>query len=250
MKKNDYIYIYDNNFGSLLLLIKELWKNKIIPLNIKDENYEPNLFDKVINLEIKKDEKEFKNFIYTLGKEIYKTLYYVYLSNVDNKELLMFYFLGYSLKYKDEVFYYRNILVIDKVLKTVKFVNNENHKLKGFIRFKELSNHVLFAEISPVNNVLILLARHFQNRLKNEFWIIKDVKRKILAFYDKNKFYLINEDKLIMEDKLSDAEEKIEDLWKSFYKTIGINMRKNSKCRMNFMPKRYWKHMLEMEDEM
>ena len=37
--------------------------------------------------------------------------------------------------------------------------------------------------------------------------------------------------------------------WKDFYKTIGIKERKNDRCRMNFMPKKYWKYILEMSDE-
>ena len=41
----------------------------------------------------------------------------------------------------------------------------------------------------------------------------------------------------------------IEELWKDFYKIIGINERKNDRCRMNFMPKKYWKYMIEMSDE-
>ena len=43
--------------------------------------------------------------------------------------------------------------------------------------------------------------------------------------------------------------DEIEDLWKSFYNTIGIKERKNDKCRMNFMPKKYWKYILEVENE-
>ena len=43
--------------------------------------------------------------------------------------------------------------------------------------------------------------------------------------------------------------DEIEDLWKSFYNTIGIKERKNDRCRMNFMPKKYWKYILEVSDE-
>ena len=43
--------------------------------------------------------------------------------------------------------------------------------------------------------------------------------------------------------------DEMEDLWKSFYNTIGIKGRKNDRCRMNFMPKKYWKYILEVENE-
>ena len=86
-------------------------------------------------------------------------------------------------------------------------------------------------------------------RIKNEYFIIKDVGRGILSIYDKNKFVIVREDEfLIATDSSSEEEEKIEELWKLFYNTIGISARKNDRCRMNFMPKRYWKHMLEVRD--
>lgn len=34
-----------------------------------------------------------------------------------------------------------------------------------------------------------------------------------------------------------------------FFKTIGINERKNKKVQINFMPKKYWEYIIEMEDE-
>ena len=112
-------------------------------------------------------------------------------------------------------------------------------------------NNILYAEIAPENNVLILLSKHFKERLKNEYWIIKDTKREILSIYDKNNFYLVNtSDFNIKELVLSDEEETFENLWKTFYKTIGIKERKNDRCRMNFMPKKYWKYILEVSDEL
>ena len=51
------------------------------------------------------------------------------------------------------------------------------------------------------------------------------------------------------EFKLSDDEKTFEELWIEFYNTIGIKERKNDRCRMNFMPKKYWKYITEMSDE-
>ena len=76
-------------------------------------------------------------------------------------------------------------------------------------------------------------------------WIIKDVNRKILSVYDKNEFYIVDESEFkLLNFTLSDNEESIQNMWKSFYNTIGIKERKNDRCRMNFMPKKYWKYIL------
>ena len=46
----------------------------------------------------------------------------------------------------------------------------------------------------------------------------------------------------------NEEEKKYEDLWKTFFKTIGIKERENKKCQMNFMPKKYWSNIIEMEN--
>ena len=37
-------------------------------------------------------------------------------------------------------------------------------------------------------------------------------------------------------------------LWKHFYDTVAIEARYNPKCRMSFMPKRYWNQLPEMDE--
>ncbi len=130
------------------------------------------------------------------------------------------------------------------------YVSHESHKLKGFLRFRELENKILYAEMEPTNDIIIIVSNHFKKRLNKEYWIIRDVKRGLLSIYDKKKFLIIPEDNFIMNAFiLSDEEKDMENLWKVFYKTIGIKERKNDRCRMNFMPKKYWKYMTEMEEE-
>ena len=247
---NKSIYLYDGSFINLLNLIYKLYKNKIIPLDIKDTNYQVNLFDNVINLNIENNDKIINKIIDNLGIAIFNTMYKLYLSNDNNKELLIYYFFGYSLKYKNKIFYLRNNELITKCLKISKYVGNENHKYKGFLRFKELDNNILYGEISPINNVLPLLVNHFKERLSNELWIIKDTKRNTLAIYDRNEVYIVDaNDVKIKINNYSNNEKQIQDLWKTFYKTVAIKERKNELCRMNFIPKRYWKYIIEMGDE-
>ena len=248
--KTENIYLYNNTFVSLLNLIKELIKNKIIPLNIKDINYQKTLIDNVIYLEINEDENIISEMINKIGINTFNTMYYVFLSNNENKEIIIFYFFVHSLKYKNKIFYMRNIKSVNEALRISKYVGHENHKFKGFLRFKELDNNILYAEFAPENNILFLISNHFKIRLKNEYWIIKDVKRKIISIYDKNDFIILDEDDFKLHtNEISSEEKNIEELWKNFYKTIAIKERKNERCRMNFMPKKYWKYITEVSEE-
>ena len=237
------IYLYDGKYNSLLALIIELIKNRIRPINIKNaDTYEMNLLDETIYLKV-----DLKNNIIfkKLPKSIRRTIWYIFLSDSKDKELLMYRFLKYAFKYKEEVFRYRNVDVVSEVLKITKYVGSEAHKYKGFLRFKCINNKFYYGEVEPNNNIISILANHFKERL-NEPWIIYDIKRKIYAIYDLNNVTYLNG--IEIKPLSIESDEKYEDLWKTFFKTIAIKERKNLRCQMNFVPKRYWAHMLEMED--
>ena len=240
------IYLYDGTFSTLMDLITQLLAFKTKPLNICNQNnYLPSLLDETIELKL---DNNFDISKIKVTKKILKTIYYVYLSTDEHKELIIYYFLLNGLKYQDKIFTMRNLKCVNSTLKIAKYVSNENHKLKGFLRFQELENHILYAEISPTNNVLELLSIHFKSRLKNEYWIIKDVGRNTYSFYDKQKYYIIADENINLKTLGAiEKEKEVENLWVTFFNTIGIKERKNNRCQMNFMPKKYWKYIIEME---
>lgn len=247
----DNIYLYDEDFISLLNLIKYLLKNKLKPSNIKTLNYSPSLLEQTIYVDIENNDLIIEKMIEAFGEYAIRSIYYVFLSNEDDKELIIFDFICYAIKFRKKIMYYRNIDCVSKVLKISNYVMHECHKMKGFLRFKELENKVLYAEMEPTNDILFLVSCHFSKRLKNEYWIIKDNKRRILSIYDKSNFLIVSEDEFCLSTtKLSNDEKNIQSLWKMFYKTIGIAERKNDRCRRNFMPKKYWKYIIEVMEEL
>lgn len=243
------VYLYNNSFESLMHLISKIILLKNNPDNIKNRvNYEPNLLDNIIDLELK-DTKELKLFLNSFSLDILHTVYYVYLSENDNKELIIYYFLKNALKYHNEIYLHRNLKCVNMAINISNYVGREAHKLKGFLRFKLLKNNFYYAEISPTNNVIEILSNHFKKRLKNEYWLIKDVNRNIYALYDKkNVYYLTDKEIVSLNLELDNKEEKFEDLWKSFFETVAIKERQNFKVQRNFMPKKYWNYILEMEN--
>lgn len=244
------VYIYDGDFISLLNTILYLLKNNLHPENIKTEIYHPSLFENTIYLPILKNEKIIDQIIHAFGQYAMRSIYYVFLSEEENKELILYYFFRNALKYRHKIVYYRNLKCVSEVLRISNYVRYETHKMKGFLRFKELEKKILYAEMEPTNDILFLVSCHFVKRLKNEFWIIKDNKRKIISIYDKKQFVIVKEEEFQLSQKESKEEQDIELLWKTFYKTIGIKERKNERCRRNFMPKKYWKYITEVKEEL
>ena len=247
MKESNFTYIYDGTWEDLLKVISWLFKEKRKPFQIIEETqYENNLLSPPFKPVINKENVIDKKYI---PKEVLKISYYVFLSNEKDKELIIYYFLLNSLKYQKNVLYMRNLKCVNKALTISKRVSREAHKWKGFLRFKEMQNHIFYAEFTADNNILGILANHFKKRLPKERWIIKDEKRDILCLYDKKNCYFLDGKEIELDLKQNIEEKNMEELWKSFFKTIAIKERVNKKCQQNFMPKKYWKNILEMEDE-
>lgn len=251
---NSMVYLYNGSFISLLTVINYLLKNNITPYLIKEQdNYEENLLDKTFYMNAN---DELANEL--VGKIIkcmpYTSLhhiYYSYLSGEDNKELAIYYYIKNGFKYSYHINELRNLKCVNKVLSMSKYVGSEAHKLKGFVRFREIDKGFLYAEVAPNNNCISILANHFVSRLKCENFVIKDVNRNIICVHENNsdsyKLYDGREYK-ITNLMISVQENMYQELWKHFFKTIAIKERENKKCQMNFMPKRYWKYILEMND--
>ena len=121
-------------------------------------------------------------------------------------------------------------------------VNGEVHKLKGFLRFMESAGGALYAPYSPDNDITDLLMPHFAERLKNEKFVIHDLKRKIAGMYDGHEWIIGYAGEA--EIYLSEYERAFENLWKKYYKSVNIKERPHEKQMKGYMPVRYWKFFL------
>ena len=232
------VFLYDGTFANLLNLIKYLIDNNIKPDNIYSKDYQSiSLFDELIDLKIN------TKYIH-LDKEILSIIYKVFLSVEVNKELIIYYFILNSFKYKD-IILRRNLKCVVRALNISKYVSRETHKFKGFTRFMNF-NDFLYAKINPTNNVLPLLLNYFSNRLKNEYFIIEDVNRDILGIYNKKRYYLVDGNNYRV--NIKKESDYITNLWQVFFKNISIKERTNLRNQMNLMPKKYWQYIIEMGD--
>lgn len=137
---------------------------------------------------------------------------------------------------------------VEKVFELSRNVGGEAHSYKGFLRFRELINGVLYAEIEPKNQILTCLAPHFADRLPVENWMIHDKPHRMFAGHEAGKRWVILWGEEIDEAVLgmvSDREEEYARLWRGFCRTIAIESRKNPRCQMQHLPLRYRGKMTE-----
>lgn len=240
-------FLYDGSFYGLLTVIYECYMSKIVPVNILDvNNYEINIFDiyEFIKTDLDKANKLY-NAIYT--NISYDTLYNAYnafLSVEKDKEINILKYILLGFKVKSKV---NNMLSIDYVFKVYSLRKNvlmEAHRLKGLLRFVQLNEKLYYASIHPDNNVIENIGNHFINRLPNENFVIHDKNRDIAFIYN-TKTYMITELKNLKLPPLSDTEKMYQTLWRSFFNTISIKERSNPRLQMQYMPKKYWKDLIE-----
>jgi len=138
---------------------------------------------------------------------------------------------------------------VEKVFELSRSVGGEAHCYKGFVRFKELPNGVLYSEIAPKNQVLTCLAPHFADRLPLENWIIYDKTHQMFVVHEAGKKWVLVWDEgfdRTMAKEVSRRELEYAKLWKNFCQAIAIESRLNPKCQRNHLPLRYREDMVEM----
>ncbi|MCI9489475.1 TIGR03915 family putative DNA repair protein [Lachnospiraceae bacterium 48-42] len=137
---------------------------------------------------------------------------------------------------------------VERVFELSRNVGGEAHSYKGFLRFKELENGVLYSEITPKNQVLTCLAPHFADRLPLENWMIYDKTHRMFVVHEAGKKWVLIWDEGIdrsFASRESEQELLYARLWKSFCRTIAIESRTNPKCQLSHLPLRYRGDMLE-----
>lgn len=243
------IYLYDDTFEGLLTSIYDaFYSNGSPPTSIygKSQTNTPLLLGNIV--EISTDINTFKKVKNAIINKInflsLKKIYFVFLSNYEDKGIIIFNYLKIAFKLGPDVHDFLNINVIRLVDNITKKVLNECHRFEGFIRFNQIEEKLLYSSIEPDNDILELIGDHFKNRFPREYFIIHDISRQKALIYNTNFYEIIDMD-IETYEKLKFHNDEYTDLWKTYFKATTIQERKNLKLQCRMMPKRYWKHILE-----
>lgn len=242
-----YTYIYDGSFEGFLCCVYTFYKDKDKLVAIKTDDEQIEFFIKT--KAIVSDDNNF-NTVYDaienkLSFDFLNIVYNAFLSDTPNKELKILDFIVLGFKYGDKIINnISNHTVID-VLKLSQKVLAERHKLYGLVRFKQINNY-LFSVIEPTHNIIPIIGNHFRKRYPNENWFIYDLNRETPVMHNNGNLQLLSMSKEKMKPYL-EYKDDFETLWKTYHKAMSIESRKNERCQRNFMPKKYWKRLSEMD---
>jgi probable DNA metabolism protein len=137
-----------------------------------------------------------------------------------------------------------------KVFELARASSNECHHYRGFIRFRELANGILYARISPKSNVLTFVMPHFADRLPRENFVIHDEGRGLYGLHPAGKpWYVVTETEGLRFEAESAVYSKGEAvygaLFTEFCQAIAIEERENRDLQRQNLPLRFREGMTE-----
>ena len=128
-------------------------------------------------------------------------------------------------------------------------VMNERHLMMQFLRFEHFENGIWFAKCNPKANVVPLLMDWFAGRFNTERFVVYDEVHQVAGIYDGAGWYLAQTDEVHLPEHASD-EAAMQAAWKGFYDVVSISARYHPELRRQFMPKRLWRNIVEVRDEL
>ena len=133
-------------------------------------------------------------------------------------------------------------------------VSHECERLRQFVRLQKAADGTYFAAATPEHDALPLSLDYFTDRFADQRWLIYDRRRDYGYYYDGRtaRRVTLEDDRGMIADKLADRwlaedERQFQLLWKNYFRALAIPQRINERQQRRMMPRRYWKHLTEME---
>jgi len=242
------IYITDGSFEGILTAVFEAYENKENPESIVSQEFYQVSLDSAVR-EISTDEEKSRRVyiavIRKMSQQAIEIMYKAWLSEYSEIGTALYKYVKIGMKLGPKILSYLQNSNVSLVTDLADKVSFETHRFLGILRFKKLNNGLYYSRIEPDYNITMLIAEHFKNRFSDQPWIINDAKRNVFALYDTNQVIIIKEDIKIHSN--NDEDKIFEELWKNYFKAISIDDRRNPRLQKQYLPRRYWRNLTEMQ---
>lgn len=246
-QRSDIIYLYDGSFEGFLSCVFESFLCKQRPYDIvSEDSSEPSL---MAQQWIETDMQRAQRVRNGIGRKISEEALYLVSNGFytchPQRELLLLDFIRLGFARGKSVCELLTDPTVHALQKAVLFLKRESHLYREFIRFSE-NDKGLVSVIEPKNRVLPTIAPHFCDRFHNELFVIYDKTHRSALIHKPPRWAIADLEDFI-EPEADETEQFYRELWGIYFDAIAIRERINPRCQMTHMPKRYWKHMTEMQ---
>lgn len=246
-QRSDIIYLYDGSFEGFLSCVFESFLCKQRPYDIiSTDASEPTLMaQQWIETDLARAERVRNGIAKKVSEEALYLVTNGFCTCHPQRELLLLDFIRLGFERGKNVCELITDPTVHELQKAVLFLKRESHLFLEFIRFSEYDKG-LVSVIEPKNQVLPTIAPHFCDRFHNELFVIYDKTHRNALIHKPPKWAIVELADFI-EPEADETEQFYRELWGTYFDAIAIRERINPRCQMGHMPKRYWKHMTEMQ---
>ncbi len=242
------IYTYDASLEGFFSCVFVAYSKKETPSLITAQSFQPALGEEV--RPIQTDQEQASRVSYAierhLGIDGIHDLKYAFANCDPYRETVILRFLRLVFKHGNKTRTMFSEPAVIEFNQLVYATSHEVHRMKGFLRFSKSTSGIYYAKFEPDHDVMEFILPHFAARLNDSTFVIHDLKRHKMGLYDGEKQLVVKTDKQVILT-LSEDELAVRKLWQEYFINVNIPERKRERQQMQFLPKRYRKHMTEFD---
>lgn len=250
-------YTYDGSFEGLLTVLFTIYDWQAAPNSIQLEaTAQGGLFTQVTHRATDEAQaaRVWDGLLKTMDAEARTRLYHVFLSEVPDRELLIFRYVDLALRSPLDIAENYANADVRRVQRLAQQMYREKHRMEAFVRFEKTTDGLFHATIEPDFDVLPLIAAHFTKRYADQRWLIYDRRRRYGLYYDLTRTDIVHFEQdagpktaAVSATVLDEREPLFRLLWQAYFDHVNIPERKNLKLHRRHMPLRYWKYLSEKQ---
>jgi probable DNA metabolism protein len=251
------VYLFDGTMDGLLTALASLREVRSEQDQLVAEtDWQPDLFSET--QKIATDPKCASEYLESLSERIgrrnVRTLMYAWLTEETGMALHILRYCALGWKHGRGIHGFHANDSVRAVNQAARRVGGEIHRMKGLLRFRQISpDGLLWGPMEPEFDVALSLSFHFQVRLRAERWIIHDVRRGFGVAWDGQCVRSVTEEEIRLlggdaqRPALTAEEQAVQQMWRSYFRSVSIKNRRNTRLQRSNMPRRYWPYLIEME---
>ena len=241
------IFVYDGSFEGLLTVLMRLLEEREEPEDIKaqDKGLEESLLAETVYVSTDTGLAEMlsREICERISPRALRNVLNAFLSEKEGAEYHVYHYLCLGWELGADADARLGDEHVHAVHRMSRCTGREAHRMRGFLRFRQLDSGAYYAPMQSQCNVLYQVARYFEGRLGDQDWIIHDLDREQAAFCVGGELAFC--DLPGFDPRFSGEEELCQELWRMYFKTIAVSERRNSRLQKSCMPMKYWNILVE-----
>ena len=251
-------YIFDGSFEGLLCCVFAAFSFRERPRQLRRRNAAPTLFGDTAGREIptvpEQADRVWRGLAKRLSEGELNALAASALCDDDDGEFHSALFRVLCRIFDEGPRIIRDFTSPDTLalLQNARKVNYEAHRLLQFMRFQKAADGTYIGIMEPAYDVMPQAVEHFRDRFSDSRFIIYDQRRHYGFLCEAGHLQRVHLPLVEtfhcgeLPPAMADPEEELfQRLWRTYFKAIAINERRNPRKQRQDMPVRFWKYLTE-----